>query len=147
MTVELSGEPVPRFPAARFAYDVFVVHADAAADTAIRASRFFDRRIARCSYKRYISSMQIGTRELKNRLSHYLRRIRESREPIYVTDRGEIVAELRPVADGGVDGEVLLALAATGELSLGNGRRFKNFKPIKPRRAASLAGIVLEDRR
>ena len=91
--------------------------------------------------------MQIGTRELKNRLSHYLRRIRESREPIYVTDRGEIVAELRPVTDGGVDGEVLLALAATGELSLGNGRRFKNFKPIKPKRTVSLAGIVLEDRR
>jgi prevent-host-death family protein len=91
--------------------------------------------------------MHVGTRELKNRLSHYLRRIRESREPIYVTDRGEIVAELRPVADAGVDDEILLALAATGELSLGNGRRFKSFKPIKPKRAVSLAGIVLEDRR
>jgi prevent-host-death family protein len=91
--------------------------------------------------------MHIGTRELKNRLSHYLRRVRESREPIYVTDRGEVVAELHPVADGRVDDEVLLALAATGELSLGNGRRFKSFRPIKPRRAISLAGIVLEDRR
>lgn len=91
--------------------------------------------------------MHVGTRELKNRLSHYLRRIRESREPIYVTDRGEIVAELRPVTDGGVDDEILLALAATGELTLGNGRRFKRFKPIKPKRAVSLAGIVLEDRR
>jgi hypothetical protein len=28
-----------------------------------------------------------------------------------------------------------------------NGRRFKSFKPIKPKRAVSLAGIVLEDRR
>ncbi|MGH9888747.1 MAG: type II toxin-antitoxin system Phd/YefM family antitoxin [bacterium] len=91
--------------------------------------------------------VQIGTRELKNRLSHYLRRVRESREPIYVTDRGEVVAELRPVADAGEDGEVLLELAATGELSLGNGRRFKSFKPIKPKRAVSLADIVLEDRR
>ena len=91
--------------------------------------------------------VQIGTRELKNRLSHYLRRVRESREPIYVTDRGEIVAELRPVADAGGEGEVLLTLAAAGELSLGNGRRLKSFKPIKPKRAVSLAGIVLEDRR
>jgi prevent-host-death family protein len=91
--------------------------------------------------------VQIGTRELKNRLSHYLRQVRESREPIYVTDRGEVVAELHPVAKGSEDGEVLLALAANGELSLGNGRRFRSFKPIKPKRSVSLAGIVLEDRR
>jgi prevent-host-death family protein len=91
--------------------------------------------------------MHIGTRELKNRLSHYLRQVRESREPIYVTDRGEIVAELRPVSKRKVDGEVLLALAAAGELSPGNGRRFRSFKPIKRKRAVSLASIVLEDRR
>jgi antitoxin (DNA-binding transcriptional repressor) of toxin-antitoxin stability system len=91
--------------------------------------------------------MQIGTRELKNRLSHYLRQLRESREPIYVTDRGEIVAELHPVARSDAQGDVLLALAATGELSLGNGRRFRSFQPIKPRRPVSLASIVLEDRR
>jgi prevent-host-death family protein len=91
--------------------------------------------------------VQIGTRELKNRLSHYLRQVRESRESIYVTDRGEIVAELRPITEGSEDGEVLLALAASGELSLGNGRRLRSFKPIKPKRSVSLAGIVLEDRR
>jgi prevent-host-death family protein len=91
--------------------------------------------------------MNVGTRELKNRLSHYLRRVREVREPIYVTDRGEIVAELRPVAEGRMADQALRALAANGELSLGNGSRFKNFKPIKPSRAVSLAGIVLEDRR
>jgi prevent-host-death family protein len=78
--------------------------------------------------------MQIGTRELKNRLSHYLRQVRESGEPILVTDRGEVVAELRPVA-GGAESDALLALAAAGELSLGNGRRFRSFKPIKPKRA------------
>jgi prevent-host-death family protein len=91
--------------------------------------------------------MQIGTRELKNRLSHYLRQVRESKESIYVTDRGDIVAELRPVADRSEEGEVLLALVARGELSPGDGRRFRTFKPIKPKRAVSLAGIVLEDRR
>jgi prevent-host-death family protein len=91
--------------------------------------------------------MHIGTRELKNRLSHYLRQVRESREPIYVTDRGEIVAELRPVAGGKAEGEVLLALAANGELSLGNGRRFRSFKPIRSRRAVSLASIMLQERR
>jgi antitoxin (DNA-binding transcriptional repressor) of toxin-antitoxin stability system len=102
--------------------------------------------IAQCGHKRYIAIVQIGTREL-NRLSHYLRRVRESREPIYVTDRGEVVAELRPVADAGEDSEVLLALAAAGDISLGDGRRFKSFKPIKPKRAVSVASLVLEDRR
>lgn len=91
--------------------------------------------------------MQIGTRELKNRLSHYLRQVRESGEPIYVTDRGAIVAELRPVTDRRGDAEALIALAAIGELSLGDGRRFRSFRPIKPRRSVSLASIVLEDRR
>jgi len=91
--------------------------------------------------------MQVGTRELKNRLSHYLRHVRESGEPIYVTDRGEIVAELRRSADGSADGDVLLALAGSGDLALGDGRRFRTFKPIKPRRRVSLARIVLEDRR
>lgn len=36
----------------------------------------------------------VGVRELKNRLSEYLRQVR-SGEEILVTDRGEVVAELR----------------------------------------------------
>jgi len=39
--------------------------------------------------------VKVGTRELKNRLSYYLRRVREADESIYVTDRGEVVAELK----------------------------------------------------
>jgi prevent-host-death family protein len=91
--------------------------------------------------------MHIGTRELKNRLSYYLRQVRKSREPIYVTDRGEVVAELRPVHNGGEESEILLSLAANGDIALGNGRRLKSFKPIKPKRPISLARIVLDDRR
>ena len=67
--------------------------------------------------------MQIGTRELKNRLSHYLRQVRESRESIYVTDRGAIVAELRPIASGSKDGEILLALAAIAVATAAVGTR------------------------
>jgi len=36
----------------------------------------------------------VGIRELKNRLSEYLRAVREG-ECVYVTDRGQVVAELR----------------------------------------------------
>jgi antitoxin (DNA-binding transcriptional repressor) of toxin-antitoxin stability system len=46
---------------------------------------------------------EVGIRELKNRLSEYVRQVREG-EVIMVTDRGEVVAELRPPA---VEGELL----------------------------------------
>lgn len=39
----------------------------------------------------------VGVRDLKNRLSEYLRLVRNGEE-ILVTDRGEVVAELRPPA-------------------------------------------------
>ena len=43
----------------------------------------------------YIGAMrEVGIRELKNRLSEYVRLVREG-EVVMVTDRGEIVAELR----------------------------------------------------
>jgi antitoxin (DNA-binding transcriptional repressor) of toxin-antitoxin stability system len=47
----------------------------------------------------YIGFMrEVGIRELKNRLSEYIRLVREG-EVVTVTDRGEVVAELRqPVA-------------------------------------------------
>lgn len=106
------------------------------------------RRVASCSHKSYIGIMNVGTRELKNRLSHYLRRIREAGESIYVTDRGEVIAELRPVARPSrqSERETLVALAANGDISMGTGR-FADFKPIKRRSKLSVADLVLEDRR
>jgi antitoxin (DNA-binding transcriptional repressor) of toxin-antitoxin stability system len=44
----------------------------------------------------YITSMKlVGIRELKNRLSEYIRLVRNG-ERVLVTDRGVIVAEIRP---------------------------------------------------
>ena len=37
----------------------------------------------------------VGLRELKNRLSQYIRRVRDG-QLVIVTDRGQVVAELRP---------------------------------------------------
>jgi antitoxin (DNA-binding transcriptional repressor) of toxin-antitoxin stability system len=47
------------------------------------------------------STKQVGIKELKNRLSSYLREVKNGRR-ILVTDRGEVIAELhraRPVSD------------------------------------------------
>jgi prevent-host-death family protein len=63
----------------------------------------------------------VGVRELKNKLSEYLRRVRLG-ESLLVTDRGEVVAELLPPGQGQGDPSVpagLQALAKRGLLTLG----------------------------
>lgn len=49
----------------------------------------------------YIPPMPIsvGIRELRDKLSHYLREVERTGEPITVTDHGRPVAELVPVAE------------------------------------------------
>ena len=63
----------------------------------------------------------VGLRDLKNRLSEYVREVR-SGEAVLVTDRGEVVAELIPPRQGGDDRGVpsaLVALARRGQVTLG----------------------------
>ena len=69
-----------------------------------------------------LSVKTVGIRELKNRLSEYLRQVR-SGESLLVTDRGEVVAEFSPpglrVADASVPAG-LAALARRGLVTLGS---------------------------
>ena len=63
----------------------------------------------------------VGLRDLKNRLSEYVRQVR-SGEGVLVTDRGEVVAELVPpgqLTDGHGVPSGLVTLAKTGRLTLG----------------------------
>lgn len=63
----------------------------------------------------------VGVRDLKNKLSEYLRHVRLG-ESILVTDRGEVVAELLPPGQGRGDASVpagLQLLARRGLLTLG----------------------------
>ena len=64
---------------------------------------------------------RVGVRELKNRLSEYIRQVR-SGERVLVTDRGQVVAELTPPGHGTTDGSVpaeLLALARRHLVAIG----------------------------
>lgn len=91
--------------------------------------------------------MAVGVRELKNRLSYYLRRVRAG-ETVRVTDRGAVVAELRaPRRKRAPSGEeVLEELAAQGLISRGSGK-VGDFEPIKLRGDGSLASAaIIEDR-
>src|ERR1700720_180834 len=86
----------------------------------------------------------VGLRELKNRLSEYVREVR-SGEGVLVTDRGEVVAELlspgRGVDERGVP-LGLVAVARRGELTLGASNDASLYPKLpallKPHRASEL---------
>src|SRR5215467_7137374 len=86
----------------------------------------------------------IGLRELKNRLSEYIRDVRRG-EVVLVTDRGEVVAEIVPPGQSMARERypsALIALANEGGATLGQpneGRAYpKQPRALRPGRAADL---------
>ena len=78
----------------------------------------------------------IGVREFKNRLSECIRMVREGGE-VYVTHRGNVVAELRPPSSAAGDGSKteLRRLARAGKVRLGAANRpeaYAQSQPILP---------------
>ena len=90
--------------------------------------------------------MPASVRDLKNRLSHYLRRV-QAGERIVVTDRGHPIAELTPIADEqlGLD-DRLARLEQAGEVILPRGAGLRNVRPVAVR-GGSVSRTLLEDRR
>lgn len=80
-------------------------------------------------------------RELQARLDEYLLRVHAG-TTLILTDRGEPIAELRPLQDG-LD-QKLARLRAAGRIGGGSGR-LKPFEPIQIS-GASVSDAVLEDR-
>ena len=77
---------------------------------------------------------RVGLRELKNRLSEYVRLVR-SGEVVLITDRGDVVAELRPPGAPTARSDIppgLLELARRGLLTLG-GPNHPGLYPRMPR--------------
>ena len=75
----------------------------------------------------------VGVRELKNRLSEYLRHVR-SGEGVLVTDRGEVVAELTLPGQAATDPSVspgLLALARKRLVTLGGQNDVSAYPALK----------------
>jgi prevent-host-death family protein len=93
----------------------------------------------------------VGVRDLKNKLSEYLRRVRLG-ESVLVTDRGEVVAELLPPGQGRSDPSVpagLQSLAKRGLLTLGSPAGTDLYPPLvrKPgERRRSVAQLLDEER-
>jgi prevent-host-death family protein len=86
----------------------------------------------------------VGVRELKNRLSAFLRRAAEG-ERITITDRGRAVAVLGPATPDRED-EAIAAMVREGLASWGGGKPRGSSRPIKVK-GRSVADTILEDRR
>ena len=78
---------------------------------------------------------KVGLRELKNRLGVYIAKVRAG-ETVVITDRGVVVAELKPPVP--TENAVLDEMVRRGEATLG--------KPIKDREAfyRSMPGPLLK---
>ena len=74
----------------------------------------------------------VGVRELKNKLSEYLRRVRLG-ERVLITDRGEVVAEFLPPGLGQIDPSIpagLQSLAKRGLLTLGSSAEAERYPAL-----------------
>lgn len=94
----------------------------------------------------------VGLRELKNRLSEFVRGVRAG-EGVLVTDRGEVVAELIPPGRRVDESSVpsgLVALARRGQVTLGapnDAAVYPRLSPLlKHQRAAALLAEERGDR-
>jgi prevent-host-death family protein len=85
-----------------------------------------------------------GIKDLKNRLSYYLREVKKG-EKILVTDRDQVIATILPVERGEEDSK-LLSLVKEGFASWRGGKPTGNHRPVKIK-GRTVSEIVLEDRR
>ena len=85
-----------------------------------------------------------GIRDLKNRLSYYLRKVKKG-EKFLITERDQVIATILPVERGEEDSR-LLSLVKEGFATWKGGKPTGSRHPVKIRGKA-VSDIVLEDRR
>jgi len=91
-----------------------------------------------------MSEVRVGTRELKNKLGEYLRRVKKG-HTVIITQRGTIIAELIPPRY--TIEERIWAMVDAG-LADWNGKKMKPHKPkIINNSGVLISDLILEDRR
>ena len=91
-----------------------------------------------------MNEIRVGTRELRNKFSEYMRRVKKG-ETIIVTERGKAVAQFMPASQS-VE-ERIWAMVDAG-LADWNGKKLKHYRPkIVNRSGKLMSDIVVEDRR
>lgn len=88
----------------------------------------------------------VSIRELKSRLSHYLRLTRQG-ESLVITDRGVPIGRIVPIMPMGQDAGQRMAAMCEAGLAQWNGRKLPPRKPTaKLLKPGSVAQLVVEDR-
>ena len=94
--------------------------------------------------KKNVAMKTAGIKDLKNRLSFYLREVKKG-EKILITDRNQVIATIFPVERGEEDSK-LLSLVKEGFASWRGGKPTGSHRPVKIE-GRTVSEIVLEDRR
>lgn len=102
--------------------------------------------VATCSYIRAMKA--VGIRELKNRLSEYVRLVKNNGESILVTDRGAIVAELGPPGQvkGAASNPVIDSLIRRGNVTIGAPNHPDLYPPQQPVKTGTAAKLLDAER-
>ncbi|HXV60115.1 MAG TPA: type II toxin-antitoxin system prevent-host-death family antitoxin [Vicinamibacteria bacterium] len=88
---------------------------------------------------------EVGARELKTRLGTYLREVRAG-ATLIITERGEPVAEIRPLPTGGTSEKARLdELVARGSLTRESRKKLASFRAIRMT-GRPLSVTIIEDR-
>ncbi len=90
----------------------------------------------------------VGIRELKNRLSEYVRLVKNG-ESLLVTDRGAIVAELRPPpgqVKGAASNPVIDSLIRRGNVTIGAPNHPDLYPPQQPVKTGTAAKLLDAER-
>lgn len=90
-----------------------------------------------------MATTQVSIRELKSRLSHYLR-LTKAGESVVITERGTPIGRIVPTA--APTGERIEAMVQAG-LVLWNRKKLRPLTPVaKTRGTRTVAGLLIEDR-
>lgn len=98
-----------------------------------------------CGHHDYMGRVaSVGARELKTRLGGYLQQVRQGRT-LVITERGQPVAELKPLYRAGTEDAELERLKTLGAVTRLENRTLAPFRPVWSR-GSSISDAILEDR-
>lgn len=90
-----------------------------------------------------MSEIRVGIRELKNKLSEYMHKVK-SGETIIVTEHGKTIGQILPVSP--TSEERIQAMVATGQADW-NGKKLPAYQPkVKNESDKLLSDLIIEDR-
>ena len=91
-----------------------------------------------------MTELRVGTRELKNKLSEYLRRVKAG-ETIIVTEHGKSIGQIVPIKP--TVEERLRMMVSAGQIEW-NGEKLKPYQPVAVNKSDhQLSDLLVEDRR